>query len=77
MQWCKPQPAVTKLIRAAGAGALPEVGPAQLVLDPVVTLLGPVPDPVDPHNLAQVRHRMRATDAPPGAVRMGPRYGFP
>ena len=41
-------------------GADLEVGPAQLVLDLLVALLDPVPDPVDPHDLGQVRGRVRA-----------------
>src|SRR5207248_10827077 len=41
-------------------GADLEVGPAQLVLDLLVTLLDPVPDPVDPHDLGQGRGRVRA-----------------
>src|SRR5213078_5381486 len=41
-------------------GADLEVGPAQLVLDLLVALLGPVPDAVDPGDLGQVRRRMNA-----------------
>jgi hypothetical protein len=36
-----------------GTGANLEVGPAQFVLDLLVALLDPVPDPVDPHDLGQ------------------------
>ena len=39
-------------------GADLEVGPAQLVLDLLITLLDPVPDLVDPHDLGQVRRRL-------------------
>src|SRR5438034_1179986 len=41
-----------------GVGADLEVGPAQLVLDLLVALPGPVPDAVDPHDLGQVRRRV-------------------
>jgi hypothetical protein len=41
-------------------GADLEVGPAQLVLDLLLALLDPVPDPVDPHDLSKARSRVRA-----------------
>src|SRR6266536_3581579 len=50
------------LVAADGdVGADLEVGPAELVLDLLVRLLHPVPQPVDPHDLGQARGR-------PGAV---------
>jgi hypothetical protein len=49
------------LVAADGeVGADLEVGPAQLVLDLLVALLGPVPDSVDPGDLGQVSGRVRA-----------------
>ena len=36
-------------------GADLEISPAQLVLDLLIPLLGPVPDAVDPHHFSQVR----------------------
>ncbi len=41
-------------------GADLEVSPAQLVLDLLIPLLDPVPDPVDPHDLGQAGRRVRA-----------------
>ena len=44
------------LVAADGdVGADLEVGPAQLILDLFVALLGPVPDPVGPHDLLKAR----------------------
>jgi hypothetical protein len=39
-------------------GAYLEVSPAQLVFDLFVALLDPVPDPVDPDDLSQMRGRV-------------------
>src|ERR1700683_5518387 len=53
-------------------GADLEIGPAQLVLDLLVTLLAPVPGGVDPGDLGQVRRRVNAAGlarpARPGQV---------
>src|SRR6266496_4614026 len=71
-----------------GVGADLEVRPAQLVFDLFAALLDPVPDPVDPHDLGQVRGRVRAVrlaraagagqvggQVPGGLVRQGARVG--
>ena len=54
-------------------GADLEIGPAQLVLDLLIRLLHPVPQPVDPGDLIQARGRSRAVllarAAWPGQVR--------
>src|SRR5258708_3497978 len=77
------------LVAADGdVGADLEVGPAQLVLDLFVALLGPVPGAVDPHDLLKARGRMRAAclaraagagqvggQVPGGLVRQGARAG--
>jgi hypothetical protein len=53
------------LVAADGdVGADLEVGPAQFVLDLLAALPGPVPDPVDPHDLGQARRRVRAAYLP-------------
>jgi hypothetical protein len=49
--WCQ---------RIAVAKRTWEVGPAQLILDPLIALLGPVPNLVDPGDVGQVRRRMDA-----------------
>jgi hypothetical protein len=53
-------------------GARLEGGPAQLIFDLLVALPGPVPEPVDPDNLSQVRDRVRlpASRGPPGRGRL-------